>query len=209
MKHSDTENQNQETDRGTFEGEPRRVDDLRLYRKTITPATIESQPERCVVAKAPTLLFRVRGEARGTNLEQKMAGDKVVAEFNALVGEFTAFVYEDNPQTRAYAMGQANLPAVSATYYAGQCYLPTGFHEAKLTELAGALEAEFPYIRFDYEFAAEPASNPRGYRWIARNLEQIIYDRSKWLMQAPSANISRLPILGIGSRKTAPEIAAK
>lgn len=165
--------------------------DRRIYRKTLTPSTMESVPERCITLKRPVMLFRISGDVRGTAREPLTADINKPEDqrqyFTALVGEFEADVYGDDVEKTG---------EILATYYGGQAYLPTGFHEAVLTQFSNrcdeAAEAgNDPSLQFSLEFAAEPTgnSNTRGYRWIARNLAPVIYDRNSWLNRSREAAV--------------------
>lgn len=183
------------------------VVDQRIYRKTLTMATIDALPERAVVNKRTTLLCRIGGEIRGVAIEYRAEdANKPEAQrqsFTALVGEFEADTYSDDGEF--------------FSFYAGQCYLPTGFHDAVLTqfrnrcdELQAAKDTTTsPFIRFNLEFASEPAPNPRGYRYIARNMSPVPRRTDALAMQRETARLVRasgdLPALD-GPRRGMPAI---
>ncbi len=143
--------------------------DQRIYRKTLTMATIGAAPERAKTQQRVVLLCRIAGEVRGTarecSAEEMKKPEDQREYFTALVGQFEADVYDDNGEVVSYA--------------GGQCYLPTGFHEAVLTELTRAIEAngDSGFARFNLEFAASDKTKaPAGYSYMARNLNRVRVD---------------------------------
>lgn len=135
------------------------VIDERIYRKMLTMKTIEAVPERAIVAKKRVLLCRISGIVSGTVQSEK--ADKT-EQFTGLAGEFEAEVYDDDGQFRVY--------------YGGICYLPAGFHEATLARLSRLRPEDATQnggLAFSLEFAAEPAGNPAGYSYVARNVMRV------------------------------------
>lgn len=160
------------------------IADDRIWQKTITPSRINAIAERCKLADggrgATVLLFRCAGIIRGIAVETMP--DKPDQEFQVLVGEFEADVYGDR-------FSEDGMPEILSRWAAPQCYLPGGFHEGMLKRLNERTTPDTPNptINFNFEFASTPAPNPRGYRWIARNLDKVALDKTNYLVQSRMA----------------------
>lgn len=170
-----TDNQTDTGTQGEFvsESQAETAIDRRIHRKTLTMATIGAAPERAKTKQQTVMLCRIAGEARGTarecSAEEMKKPEDQREYFLALVGQFEADVYDDDGEILSFA--------------GGQCYLPTGFHEAVLTELTRSIEASGDQgrARFNLEFAAQPRPNPAGYGYVARNLNRIVVDDNDML----------------------------
>ena len=164
------------------------VADQRIYRKTLTMATIEALPQRCIVAKKIIPLCRWGGLVRGTVQEWKAEdANKPMSEreiFTGLVGEFEADVFSDDGEV--------------FTFYGGQTYLPKGFHEAVLSQFQSVCDAALkeksaisPTTRFNLEFAAEPTGKGVGYRYLARNMDPVLRRTDELELMRVRARLAR------------------
>lgn len=137
--------------------------DGREVRKTITPTNINAFPERAKQHNRQMLVYTCMGEIDGlVDLTSPTSGEV----FTALQGDFEAIVYDDEGTVKSVAK-------------APLCYLPSGCHEnmvaawEKWNERTAA-EEHPKQPAFALDFYAEPAANPRGYRWMWKN--RLRYD---------------------------------
>lgn len=131
--------------------------DAANYRSKLTISTIGGSPERAKTEKKRVHVADVYGIASGIKLVDNPMGNPPT--FTALTGNFEA--------TNAYT---------GEVWRSGVLYLPGGFHEmivAMLEELSDDEDRskfDRPSVEFALEINADPADNPAGYSYHARNL---------------------------------------
>lgn len=135
------------------------VADEANYRAKITISTIGGSPERAKTEKKRVNVAQVFGIATGIKMVDNPMDDS--KPFIAITGRFEAI----NMYT-------------AETWRSGVLYLPGGFHEMIVSMLDDLREnKDSKYDKTDVQFAlaidAEPADNPAGYTYIAKNLLPI------------------------------------
>lgn len=156
-------------------GEAGRVNDNRIVRKTLTMASIGAVPERCVVAKEPVLIGRFFGIMFGTERQSLAAdADKPDSQktwFEAIEGDCMATAYLDD--------------GAILQYLGGYCYMPGGFQERVIAMFRRLSDADRERgMDFDFQFAAVPARNPRGYAYVGRSLLAVSADEQNRRIEA-------------------------
>jgi hypothetical protein len=180
VKTSNTQNGSEDqASRVDFLGEE--SDNLTVDRtqgiKTISVGYCNMLPERAKIANRRMLIGRIGGMIRGTERQlrnpeavqnAKSAEDKErIADYGiALVGDFNADVIGDDGEVTAEFAD------------VGFAYLPGGFHEATLSKFAAVCDAtpdgQNPVLGpFSTFIWAEPATNPRGYRYVLTNAQRV------------------------------------
>ena len=164
--------------------------DTRTYRRMLTMATIGAAPERCKMLNPPKTIPIVlwKGIANGVQDIVDPKNDKL--HYTALVGEFEAIVYQGS---------DPSPEGDSITWYGGLTILPSGFHDALLSQLARYPEDKLTTegMAFALEFAATPSANPRGYSYIARNMVRVVRRHDRLSMLAIEADrVRRLRLTG-------------
>lgn len=147
--------------------------DGRTWIKTITARSIEAHPERAKTKNKPVLCCRIAGEVRGTAAVPADPKDKSPDRemLTVLVGEFRAESYTDDGEVFSFVGEWCGLPM-------GQNVIL-----GRIQKMADD-GVESIVVRFDFEFAALPASNMTGYRWGARNMMAMEQDASSFLSDA-------------------------
>lgn len=126
------------------------------YRAKLTISTIGGSPERAKTEKRRVQVCEIYGIASGVKLTDNPEGGP---PFTAITGNFEAVNMHDG-----------------LTWRSGVLYLPGGFHEMVLAQLEAITEDEKrskfdkAQVQFALAIDAEPAANPAGYCYIARNL---------------------------------------
>lgn len=138
------------------------------YRSKITIATIGGSPERAKTEKKRVHVAEIYGIATGVKMVENPMDDS--KPFTAITGNFEAVNMHDGE-----------------TWRSGVLYLPGGFHElilGMLDELEEAIKLpdddprrrskfDKASVQFALAIDSEPADNPAGYTYVAKNLLPI------------------------------------
>lgn len=157
--------------------------------KTLSVGYCAMNPERAKIANKRILIGRMGGTAFGVerqlrNPETATKSPELAEYGQALAGNFNADVYSDDGE-------------IIAEYTdAGFLYFPTGHQEAALARLQKMSDQErergMVFSAFIY---AEPAQNPRGYRYMLMNamrVEEGIRDARRALQQEAALIAARV-----------------
>lgn len=173
-QHNDDDAQNQVPDDfyGDEAAENRTVDTTSVV-KTISAGYCAFLPERAIVAKGKTLLGRIGGTMFGVDFQLRNVKDHADKGYTpethpeafgrAMVGDFNADRFNDD--------GSIDF------FEGGFCYLPGGFQERALARFQQLSDEEKSRgMTFSAFIFAEPAGNPRGFRYVLENAMRVVQD---------------------------------
>lgn len=174
MKNSASETTTQDPNEGYSADEnlssTNGVVDTRIGLKTITATAIGAHPERAKTLERIVPCCRITGIVSGV---MEVPADPTKPDGDTLyvlVGEFVANTYGVDGNTYGYKGEWCALPV-------GQTIMLQRFqHACDMSEPEAT-----PQLEFDIEFAAQPAKNPSGYRWLHKNMMLVPADSTHFL----------------------------